>query len=354
MVSFSEIAAVRDLLKARLRGTPGITGVGVGAPHLEVGVRIYVEKMTHPVVATLPPHVNGLPVIVVETGLFHARRASRPGQSVGHYEVGAGTLGGVVKDSDGSLLILSNNHVLANEDHRNGAAKQGDPILAPGSVDGGTSSDVVAQLRRWIPLVVSGQGMNSVDCAVAVVSEPTLIESPVTEGQSTGWRGIGDINQHTNVVKTGRTTGLTRGQVLDVDATVYGVGYGDFQADFEHQIMTTVMSKAGDSGSFLLSEDGSQVLGLLFSGSDQVTLYNHISRVRDALGVTFPDWSAQSISGSHSPSTAPQAPSQDQYHTASNDATQVHTVNPVAALLAIAGIGVVAYVMLSNSPRRSR
>src|SRR5690606_20802070 len=43
------------------------------------------------------------------------RRPAQPGMSVAHYLVTAGTFGAVARDdATGQLLILSNNHVLAN------------------------------------------------------------------------------------------------------------------------------------------------------------------------------------------------------------------------------------------------
>ena len=56
-----------------------------------------------------------------------------PGGSVGHFEITAGTIGAIARDKKtGRDVILSNNHVLANEN----AAKIGDAILQAGVIDG--------------------------------------------------------------------------------------------------------------------------------------------------------------------------------------------------------------------------
>ena len=47
---------------------------------------------------------------------------------------------------DGSVLMLSNNHVLANENK----GKRGDPILQPGNIDGGADMDKVGELLRFV------------------------------------------------------------------------------------------------------------------------------------------------------------------------------------------------------------
>ncbi len=51
------------------------------------------------------------------------------------------------------MFILSNNHVLANSN----TAAIGDPILQPGSHDGGTlTNDHIADLADFIPISIAG------------------------------------------------------------------------------------------------------------------------------------------------------------------------------------------------------
>jgi len=85
-----------------------------------------------------------IPTDVVEIGKIRALDLDRtarhrpifPGISIGHYLVTAGTLGLIVRRPYDltSTYILSNNHVLANENK----GKKGDPILQPGCVPPGT------------------------------------------------------------------------------------------------------------------------------------------------------------------------------------------------------------------------
>ena len=64
-------------------------------------------------------------------------RPLRIGGSVGHFKVTAGTLGGFVRPRGGGpLALLSNNHVLANENR----GKRGDAVLQPGDFDGGANA----------------------------------------------------------------------------------------------------------------------------------------------------------------------------------------------------------------------
>lgn len=229
----------------------------------------------------------GLPTDVIEVGLIRAQRTGvyRPapgGVSIGHYQITAGTLGMVV---DG--MILSNNHVLANSN----AGGMGDPIYQPGPYDGGTAQSKIAELNRWVPISFEGgclpigQGPNVVDAALAEPLMDGYVREEILEiGVLTGTK---EASLAQEVRKSGRTTGLTHGWIIVLDATVT-VNYGSpGNAVFEHQIVSGPMSQGGDSGSILVDENQLLAVGLLFAGSDQVTIYNPISEVFDRLGVAI-------------------------------------------------------------------
>jgi hypothetical protein len=70
------------------------------------------------------------------------------GISIGHFRVTAGTLGCLVQDRDGNRFILSNNHVLADENK----AEVGDVILQAGvPMEAGAATNATASA----PLLVS-------------------------------------------------------------------------------------------------------------------------------------------------------------------------------------------------------
>src|SRR5713101_5810378 len=73
---------------------------------------------------------------VVKQAVPPLRTRRRPlvvGCSIGHFRITAGTLGCFVSTKSGEPRILSNNHVLANEN----SGKKGDAIIQPGQFDGG-------------------------------------------------------------------------------------------------------------------------------------------------------------------------------------------------------------------------
>jgi hypothetical protein len=275
-----------------------VLGVGVGFKETkgketeDICVAIYVKKKVAKKDLKsedlVPATYDGLPTDVREVGriealAFDARiRPARPGYSIGHYKITAGTFGCLVRDTcyPCRTHILSNNHVLANSD----AASIGDPILQPGAYDGGKiPGDVIARLTRFVPIRFgSADRYNLVDAALATARDQRdVIASIVNIGIP---RGTVEATLGMEVVKSGRTTETTTGKVIGIDVTAavnYGVGIGYFR----NQIMTTNMSAGGDSGSLLLSRNGREGTGLLFAGSSAITLHNNIANVEMALGV---------------------------------------------------------------------
>jgi hypothetical protein len=97
------------------------------------------------------------------------------------------------------------------------------------------------------------------------------------------------------VMKTGRTTGHTRGKIFDISADA-NVPYEDkngneFVATFSNQILIVgtpgSFSTNGDSGSLIVDRATKRATGLLFAGSASHTIANRIEEVLAALGVTL-------------------------------------------------------------------
>jgi hypothetical protein len=146
-------------------------------------------------------------------------RPARSGISIGHVDITAGTLGGLVKDNvSGKTVILSNNHVMANSN----AATIGDPILQPGPADNGTfPGDHIANLTRFVEIQFGG-AENRVDGAIATPLQPgnviwnTRDIGPEIPSQS---RVLTEDDLGIFVHKTGRTTEHTQGFVQTLFAT---------------------------------------------------------------------------------------------------------------------------------------
>jgi hypothetical protein len=325
-----------------LLNKPNVIAVGIGfkvtngelTDELAVIVSV-VEKLSVEALAPeamVPQALGGVRTDVQALGVIKALQSPtskiRPapgGCSVGHVDVTAGTLGCLVyRGSD--VFILSNNHVLANCNR----GQRGDAILQPGKADGGTMNDQVAVLEDFVPIDFGGSqpqppsstpggcsvaktvstgfnvvaralgspsridatavapqtaGGNIVDCALARPLSPNLVQNRILSiGQP---RGTATAALNSQVVKSGRSSGFTTGQIRQIDVTVQVEYEGIGTATFSGQLVATGMSQAGDSGSAVLDVN-SRVVGLLFSGSDAASMINPIQNVMTALNITIP------------------------------------------------------------------
>lgn len=217
----------------------------------------------------------------------------------------SGTLGFFARDGKGQVVMVSNNHVLANVN----SYPKGTRIVQPADGDGGKSpKDEVATLDNYVPIQFGGVP-NAVDAAAAVIDESVAWEGDKVFGAAPPPASIGKLNKAgggfalpgLDVQKTGRTTGLTQGVVRAINVNNYVVNMGALgTARFDGQIMfeappnaTQPFSRPGDSGSLILDMEFSPV-ALLFAGSSSggngnlgITGGNPISSVLSQLGVKF-------------------------------------------------------------------
>jgi hypothetical protein len=223
------------------------------------------------------------------------RKRHRPlivGSSIGHFEITAGTLGCFVKTPGGAVRILSNNHVLANENR----GKARDAVIQPGDLDGGTRTrDTVGALGRFVRLKKTGT--NFVDCALATLADGVEFDAITLDGiGKLGGVSPNPLDIGDRVAKVGRTTGTTRGRVtaFELDNLVVGFDLGNLRFDDQIEIEgagTRAFSQGGDSGSLIVNGD-KEAVALLFAGSDQggrngqgLTFANPIGAVLKALAV---------------------------------------------------------------------
>jgi hypothetical protein len=243
------------------------------------------------------------PVRIVRTGIvdaFQHRMRLRPspgGISIGHFAITAGTQGCLVRGRqaprNARLMVLSNNHVLANTN----AGPLGSAIVQPGPIDGGHApADQVAILERFVPINFSG-GNNTVDCATGwawpdrVRREMMYVSGGVIRYFTVGGVPVAAV-PGLNVGKTGRTTQLTSGKVTAIGVTVnvnYGAGrIGHFVNQMSVRSASGDFSQGGDSGSLIWTWDARRApVGLLFAGGGGTTFANRIGDVLNALDVNM-------------------------------------------------------------------
>jgi hypothetical protein len=276
-----------------------VVGVGVGYKSIsgritdEPSIVVLVTKKIHPFHLDeddiIRKDFEGIKTDVVTAGVIRApplltpvgiqmekHRPAPGGCSIGHYKITADTLGCLIRVGEEDF-ILSNNHILVWENR----GYKGDPILQPAPADGGVNPyDKIAELETFVP--ISFTGTNRVDVAIAKPLDPT----DVTDYIIGIGRPQGTIKAELGmpVVKSGRTTSVTAGTITIVDATVR-VEYNVGSAIFENQLIVALpnFSKGGDSGSVVLDEETRKICGLLFAGSEYVTVINPIEDVFDAI-----------------------------------------------------------------------
>jgi hypothetical protein len=307
-----EIAiAAQERHTEALMSTPAVVGTAVGLNAAgEPAVIIFTETRG---VRGLPGTLDGVPVVVRQSGRIYAlpKCATPPcgggggegtvdrtarfappvpiGVSTGHPAITAGTIGARVTDGN-NTYILSNNHVYADENQ----AHIGDHVIQPGTYDGGQSpEDDIGTLSAFQPIVFGGN--NTIDAAIAVTTPVLAGNSTPSDGYGTPKSATAQAQINQKVKKYGRTTGLTRGSVYAINATL-NVEYSAGVARFVNQIVIQPggFSAGGDSGS-LIVVDGKgpnqnhdrEPVGLLFAGSVFFTIANPIDAVLTTFGVSI-------------------------------------------------------------------
>lgn len=254
-----------------------------GRPDTVTAVRFYVLRKVPlwmlPPAERLPSDIGGIPTDIIESQPAYFAATPTPwqrqmspvlaGASMSHPSVGAGTLGAICRTDpdDGKRFALSNNHVLANL----GRAKIGDEIVQPSPLDATTQPRAVATLVKVAPLHTDGMP-NRVDAALAeFLPGFAPATSQVIGLGGTGSPVAGAVGMR--VVKSGRTTNITRGVVTDatydVNLPLHSLGIQG-SALFEDVLRIegggAVVGNPGDSGALFLTDDEVRCpVGLLFA-----------------------------------------------------------------------------------------
>jgi Peptidase family S64 len=203
----------------------------------------------------------------------------------------SGTLGALVKDSDNTLYILSNNHVLG----LSGQAGAGDDISQPGLIDNNCQIPPIVADFTVAPTL----GSSNVDAAIAQLRSGAMDASGEIEDIGVPSSIVAAPAVGMSVAKSGRTTGFTTGTISSINTSVSvqyqsGCGQGKkFVVSYTNQVVinSSTFSAGGDSGSLIVTNNSShQPVALLYAGSSTSTIGNPIgqvlTQVSNALGKT--------------------------------------------------------------------
>ncbi len=316
------LSAARELLEQELVTMAG-SGI-IGVAHSEAGRELIVFVEDEDVVSRVPGSVQGYRVSVEVTGRIEALGAPQgdAAVSIGQDRQGetrplvggtslsawvtdgrwprsyAGSLGMVTYDN----RILSNAHVIAIDPGTGDFLDIGTLVVQPGSRDGGTPAYRVGELEDYMPIDFGSNAQNYADAAIASMDDG-VSASPGEQFDEEANYWIGgwtEVSKGDSVRKSGRTTGVTTGQVVHTNASVW-VDYGDQSAYFVDQIVVSQanwsFAARGDSGS-AVDSDG-EFVGLLFGGSETHAVISKAEHIISGLGIAvepLEGWHSLSLS----------------------------------------------------------
>lgn len=319
-----------------------VCAVGKKMPSVQLGARPAAPR----VVGGVTVDVQEVPAETQEDGDRY--RPAPGGCSVGHFRITAGTLG-IVLRRNGKLGILSNNHVIADSNEASigdrilqpGPHDGGELPIAvlkdfvriefEGGGGGGGAPPVgdffecllgclfggapPTDRERRLIRETHGYHLSALSDLAAVLhgTGPRADGTPHADGNlvdaawAEAWDGDESLLQlgwildigvpggsividpplGLRVQKRGRTTELTKGRIVGVDAEVRVSGYGPTGATalFVDQLVIEAdsgeFSAGGDSGSVILTDDdaGGELVGLLFAGGGGQTIANKMQHV---------------------------------------------------------------------------
>ena len=314
--AFEHVKAVQEAHTDALMARTGVVGTAIGSGQ---GAQPVILVLLEYGGVAIPTSLEGVQVRPLVTGIIYALNKpphdhnggddgedppppdepplwrERPvpcGVSTGHPAITAGTLGCRVK-SGATVWALTNNHVYANQNN----ASIGDAVIQPGAFDGGVSPQHdIGTLDDFERIEFSTNANNVIDAAIALTTTAQVDNAMPSGGYGVPRSETMDAALNQKVKKYGRTTGLTKGLVAGINATVT-VNYGPPNgfARFVNQIIIQPgsFSAGGDSGSCVVVDgkgkdkaNDRKPVGLLFAGSSLYTIANPIDAVLTRFGVT--------------------------------------------------------------------
>jgi hypothetical protein len=234
----------------------------------------------------LPYRFEGFPVKTCYVSCFYSASLTYLDvRSVVRPVVGGVSVGVLDKNVAGTIsfpayykgipVIVSASHVIADE----GNASIGTKIIQPSKIDGGNSLHIIGSLIESVRIRYPPES-NIVDSAIATLETD----------YSNSILGIGRINGEAKpgigmmVKKMGRSTYLTKGIIIGVNALVKVSGYSKGTAYFEDQIITAKIADFGDSGAALVDRDNN-VVGVINAVSTFYAVASKIENVKRILGI---------------------------------------------------------------------
>lgn len=292
-----KVIAIQNRNHEAIASQKGVIGTATGLnDDGDVVIRVYTTGADGP---TIPRTVENIPVVEVMTGPIYPaqlpplrrQRLQRPvpigvsafsDTAVSATECFPGTLGVRLSDTAGRFYALSTNHCFAGEN----SLLIGTPAVqpAPGDVNcqTGVVVDRIGTLAAFVPVDTTGTVANLVDAAIIRTTQELVNAATLADGYGTPTSTPAPPLLATEVQKYGRTSGLTIGLIIGVNARIT-IPYGNGNALFIEQIEiqpgnSPSFGLPGDSGSLVVDMNRNPV-GLLFANGANSSFANRIDQV---------------------------------------------------------------------------
>ncbi|KLU74559.1 hypothetical protein [Clostridium botulinum] len=270
------------------RGYKIKNGICTNEECIKVLVSKKVSANEIPVACLIPNIYKGIPTDVSETGplkfqvLKEKVRPTLCGYSIGPVNVtpcqneklkNTTTLGCLVTDGKHEFILTTNHGIV------NGKFRSAIDITQPSIEDGGKyPADFIGHVVKCIDLEEQStfyKPKNLVDaCLIHIAKIPDVSSIIYHVGIPIGAQ-LPEL--HEDVLKVGRTSGLTFGETQALDSTVT-IHDGSKTYVFEDQILTSKMSENGDSGAILMN-NSKYVLGMNIGGGNSCSIFCTIKNI---------------------------------------------------------------------------
>lgn len=199
----------------------------------------------------------------------------------------SGTAGVIFHNSfDNCNYLLSNNHVLIGAETNNPNL-----VVHPSKHDSynlcSTDYLVIGEVC-WYQEISEDQ-INLIDAALVRLAKNIKIDfGRFTRCDEVKFLGLSEPKIGQKVKKCGRTTGFRTGEIRSINATVNISNNKSKNHIYKNQILTTLMTCPGDSGSILVDENN-MIVGMFFAGDQYKNSFaNNIDKVVEQMNIDVP------------------------------------------------------------------
>ncbi len=195
------------------------------------------------------------------------------------FKVNVGTLGAIGYGTNNERIIVSNAHVISQQEF--GTGWLGQNVYQP-RLDC-LSNNKIGNLKGYIPIYKNID--NLVDAAYATIDSSIQIKETNICGYPIGNSAEPMLND--DVYICGASTGYSEGKIIALNVKAGYINPDETITWFIDQISTDIVVEEGDSGSVLSRKSDNATLGLVFGLSPDGAVANKAINVENLLGIKF-------------------------------------------------------------------